>query len=61
LALASLFVALGALWVAGAGPLKSGVMLAVVALLPPMLLFAVFTRGPSPRSEQVLHTVEVRR
>jgi len=54
-----LFVALGAFGAAGAGPLTSGVLLAVVGLLPPMLLFALFTEGPSPRHEQVLHRVEV--
>lgn len=51
LTLAWLFVALGAFWVAGAGPLTSGVILAVVGLLPPILLFALLTKGPSPRHQ----------
>ena len=54
-----LFLALGAFWVAGARPLTSGVLVAVVGLLPAMLLFALFTEGPSPRHEEVIHRVEV--
>jgi len=54
-----LFLAFGAFRAAGAGPLASGVLLAVVGLLPAILLFALFTEGPSPRHEKVLHPVEV--
>jgi len=56
-----LFLALWVLRAASAGPQTSGVLLAVVGLLPAMLLFALFTEGPSPGHEKVLHTVEVTR
>ncbi|HEV8318765.1 MAG TPA: hypothetical protein VGQ10_15225 [Vicinamibacterales bacterium] len=55
-----LFLVLGTFWAAGTGPLTSGVLVAVVGLLPAMLLFALFTEGPSPRHEEVLHRVKVR-
>ena len=54
-----LFVALGAFGAAGAGPLTSGVLLAVAGLLPATLLFKLFTEGPSPGHEKVLRTIEV--
>ena len=36
-----------------------GLMMDFQLTLPPMLLFALFTEGPSPRHEKVLHPVEV--